>query len=451
MLNSIFERGKRIFSGVKTTEMTSAEAFYNQLYSYYGSNGLYDALMSASFYLDKWHEAMQPLRNPANRSVEFFVSKVMPGVLPSALPIMTENDRIVDPIHRIWKWTNLSAKKSTAVRWLSIYGDLWIHPNSNPEMNRVYLQFVRPQVITDWKEDERGNVIQIRIDVSIGNGRLHTEYWTPEEYWIWEHSFGKNTPVNQLGGPVDFGFTSELGIDFVPYVHVKFRDVGEKRGFGAYTHALDKIDEANRMATRLHQMLFRYNKPLWALQANGMDPTGRPLPPPSLPNKEPLTNDLSEDDVIRLPGNSSIDTMVPDIRYGDALSILQDMMGEIEKDLPELAYYKMKEQGSLSGRAVRLLLSDAIDRALEARANLEQGLIRADQMALTMGQSMGLWRNIGTYERGELEHSFQEREIFPIGFIEKAEGMRTLVEAGVPFTEAALLADIPLVGGDGRT
>jgi len=111
-------------------------------------------------------------------------------------------------------------------------------------------------------------------------------------------------------------------------------------------------------------------------------------------------------------------------------------MLELEKDMPELAYYRLREMGELSGVAVRFLLSDTIDRALEVRGNAEAALVRADEMALTIGERAELWR-VGNYEAGALEHTFAKRDIFPLSGKEVADTMLTYTQAGVPTPLAA--------------
>jgi hypothetical protein len=90
-------------------------------------------------------------------------------------------------------------------------------------------------------------------------------------------------------------------------------------------------------------------------------------------------------------GNTTLKQLVPNINYEAALHVLQDHMIELEGDLPELVLYRMSDGRDLSGRAVRLMLQPAIKRVEEARGNAESALMRADQMALTMGQNAGLW------------------------------------------------------------
>jgi hypothetical protein len=226
-------------------------------------------------------------------------------------------------------------------------------------------------------------------------------------------------------------------------VHAKFQDIGDVRGVGCLVHALDKIDEVNRMATRLHQILFRYNKPITAISANANDPTGRPLPPPKIIDAhgtaigESDTLNKGDDDWISLPGVSTINQLVPQLQYGEALAILQDMMGEIEKDLPELKYYQLSENSTnLSGKAVKLLLSDAIDKVIEVRGNAETALARADAMALTMGVNYGLFKDLGNYAAGDFEHSFTARPVIDPDAGDVAAAIQADVSAGMALSFA---------------
>lgn len=420
-------------------------ALYTALEAYYWNNGLYDAIQAALYDKALWTEGMKPLRNPAHRVVEFYVAKLWPGTLPGALPIITENRRIVDPIHQVWQWSNWGVKKQLAARHLSLYGDLFIKVATKPD--KVYLQLIKPSYVTDFDEDERDYMTWLRLDIPIierVDGKPESLTWT--EVWdkeagthtVWKHQQARGTDLSALGSPAQVNQLQNLGIDFIPYVHGKFQDVGEPRGAGSFIHALDKIDEANRQATRLHQMLYRWNKPYLAVTAGGTDPTGRPLPAPRLNaagSSQQPTGDttIKDDQIFYLPGNSDLKAMVPPIDYAAALAVLQAQVAEVERDLPELVYYRLADIGTdLSGKAIGLMMAGAVDRVLEVRGNAETALARAHQMALTIGQGAGLFSNIGSYEAGDFEHTFADRQVIPLSQVETAEIVAKEVTAGVP-------------------
>ena len=101
---------------------------------------------------------------------------------------------------------------------------------------------------------------------------------------------------------------------------------------------------------------------------------GKPTPPPKFKNS--TTNSTGTevtlsgryDDVFYIPALTKMESFIPDIDYDSALNILKDLKDEIEQDLPELRYSSIKD-GSLSGKAIKLLLGSAVDRATEFQGN----------------------------------------------------------------------------------
>jgi hypothetical protein len=100
----------------------------------------------------------------------------------------------------------------------------------------------------------------------------------------------------------------------------------------------------------------------------------------------------------------------------------------------------------LSGRALRYKLSASIDQATEVRAKLTDGLVRLDQIALTLGALVGLrgFGALGRYEDGDFEHGFVETAILPESALEQAQtalaqgqAAQAMVTAGVPLGFAA--------------
>lgn len=420
-------------------------AWYEMLEEYYLNNGLYDSVQQALFENAIWTPGMKPLRNPAHRAVEFYVSKLWPGPLERSLPIVTKNKKLPDAVAKIWEWSNWASQKQVAARWLSNFGDLFIkvaEKNENNIVARVYLDPIKSKYVTDLNLDERGFITYIRIDVPTED-LMHTEVWSKTRggYRLWKHNRSIDTPLDQLGDPTDSKTFEQLGFDFIPIVHAKFQDIGETRGVGCFVHALDKIDEANRQATRLHEILFRYNKPTNAVTANAVDASGKPLPPPTLTGLDGSSTEdedvklmQGDEDLYMLPGMSKLEQMVPNLQYDAALNILNAQMDELTDDLPEILYYDLKDKGELSNVALKTLLGPAIDKVLEARGNAEAALVRANQMALTIAGLHGLegFKELGTFENGDLVHRFAERDVIPMGAKEKAETIKVEGEAGIP-------------------
>lgn len=461
-------------STYRTTQITLARAAnepvpprerYAVQRAYYGNNGLYDTLARSLHEAGIRHRAIRGLRNPAYRIVEFYPRTLWPGDLPAALPIVTENERIIPAIQQVWAWSNWAARKQVMARWLPMLGDVFIKVVRPAERPRVYFELVDPAYVSgeNFAADERGFLTECRIDIPRcrGDSRnrehyTHTEHWSKAEqlYRRWEHRAAEDAALDELGPPLEeIPFTS-MGVDFVPIVHAKHLDVGEDRGIGAFWLHLDRIDEANAITTRLHQLLYRHSGPTMALKRTGPGPDGRVLHRARL--AQPSANGVGQedDDTIRvgadgflsLPGNTEVEWLIPNINFEAQLRAVEAMDLELQRNSPEIAYWRITEdQAGESGRAIALRLGPAISLALEVRGNAEDALARADAMALTVGQASPAlpgFQGLGTFDEGALEHVFEERPVLAPDELDKwtaeqakATAMKTYKEAGLPDAE----------------
>lgn len=429
---------------------------YRLLRAYYDSTGLYETLAQLAQIRGVAIPARRPLRNPAHRVVEFYVTHLW----PTELKIETDSEAIRAPIAQVWKWSNWDARRRLAARWFSLYGDAFIKvvsvaPIPDTADGRVYYQLLEPETVIDFDEDARGFMTWVHIEVDQWvrqpDGKLervyYTEVWDRTRFRSWSRD--RRQKLEELGpATVSYDLTEQFGIDFVPIVHAKFQDTGWKRGAGAFTHAIEKIDEANTQATRLHQLLFRHNNVNWAVTAGGNDAQGRPLPPPNVSmgslngaSGDDGTIELGGETMIRLPGNSQLDSLVPNLNYAAALEVLNAQLAEIEHDLPEMAFHRIRELGEISGRAARFMLTDAIDKIIEARGNALQALARADMMALTIGgqlQLEGFTDLGGDFDSGAFEHTFEHEDPIGISDLEQAETDLAIAQAAIAQQESGL-------------
>lgn len=417
------------------------KALYDLLWSYYLSNGLYDRLARAVYEQGLWRQAARELRNPANRVVEVYAAKLLGGALEDALPLKAENERIIEPIERVWEWSNWGRRKQVFSRYSACFGTVFLKVVRPAAAPRVYFQIIHPGHVCELELDERDFVTHIRIDVPItrrtadrARQLTSTEVWDRDAgtFRLWEHDRPDGTETERLGPPMAERSLSAFGIDFVPVVIHKHRDIGEDRGQGSFTHALSKIDEVNRSATRLHQLMFRHNKPVEGLESPGRDADGRVIPPPQVQGArsdgapDPNGRDTlahGDDELYRLPAGWTYKSLVPDLRYADFLAMLRADLDELEDDIPELTLARIREVPDASGVAIRYRLTAAIDRILEARGNAFETVRRADMMALTMGAAAGLdgFSDLGFFDAGDLDHDFEGRDVIPLDDLSEAQ------------------------------
>lgn len=393
------------------------------------------------------NDTTRRLRTVVNRSVEFYAVKTLPGAIT---PIAPKDPALEKALARILAESHFGNNKPAMLRGFALYGDSFIRARGDP--TTIYLEDISPFYATDFDEDSLGALTFMRIDIPTlddnGSPALYTEYWDQAEalYRSWLTNLSSTTPVKDLGDPQEIATFAELGITRIPIVHTKFRDNGDLRGQGCTYHALDKIYEANRIATRLHDLFFRFDKPIWAASANDKDPAGRPLPAPRI-NTEASGNATASEaaketvfgDVAYLPGMSKLEAMIPGINYADGLAILNANMAEIETDLPELRWYSIKDNSGMSGKAIRDLLGAAVDRATEAKSNFLASL--SDLLAI----AIGIGRHNGIFDQSiavPAADAFTLKTDDPWGASvdDKAATMGALTGAGVPAPAAMKLA-----------
>jgi hypothetical protein len=432
------------------------ERTYNYRWSYYVGFGLYGEIAKRLYEDDRWGRAIKNLRNPAEDTVEFYVTHVWPGDLQTSFPIEAKSTAHVDAIKRIWKWSNWNQRKDMWVRRTAAMGDGFLQAAMNSTGQRPYIQVIQPTSVTDFDTDERGFVTFIRLTdrvVSARTGKdvIRTEVWQkgtsrqPGTLRVWE-SDRKEEKLSRLGTPLEtHDVLLEFGIDFVPFVWCPFKDIGEKRGMNAYFGSVkDEIDEINAQVTRLHQLIFRWNKATTAVLAGGFDTNGMPLPTPGFMNRNgstPSNNTITmgDDDIIEFPGASSMEFLVPNIDWGAHLNAIEAQQASISKKLPEINYY-LSHDKELSGRALRTLLGPAIARVQRVRTGMEDALARIDMQCMTLGAVQGVpgFENLGSFENDDLQHRFPERDVIPLSKEEQADTDKAKAETAILLLQAGV-------------
>ena len=485
--------------------------------------------------------AIKTIRNPVHRVCEFYATTMLVGTARQAFPITDETEGVRDAIHTFWRWSNLDVRKQVIKRLVVRYGRVFTKVRGASKTDpRVWMQLIKPEYVTDFQKDDRGNIVYIRIDVDYEDPdlladnpqeakRTYTEIWRKgvggkEGYcraWIRPQDVSDDTVLHEraFSDAKNTGVVKQtanlrlvegnvsgdsVGHNFVPIADTIAMDDGEKWPEPIYDHSLSLVDEIQKMATRMHDLLFLYNKPHRALTGIGNDPkTGRPYGPPEVRDRRQASSastevfagevatlldagdkqdvSLNGDIMIGLPGNVQVADITPNLNYKEMREEILSCADELEQQLPELLYFKTLDKAELSGRSLRLIMSGAIDRTFEMRSNIENTLVAIDNMALTLGQLANLpgfqAAKIGEYDPlNGYKHSFEEREILQPSDLENEElrGRRianaiAMMQLGIPaeraFAEVGLghlpiPADlqqqiaglgVPATGGDAQT
>lgn len=404
----------------------------------------------------------QPITPGAAATVPAGGNTGAPRGTPGPGAASEDNAQLKEAIKKLWEWSNWEDQSEVAARYFAIYGDLFIRVENSEDGERVQLNLLDPRDVTDWDKDARGHFEFLRLDIPVQERMgadeveelTRTEIWdkVAETYQVWIHDKGAGAKIEDMPvTPETWVFSADppdsdtqwTGYDFVPVVHRKLRDVGDPRGSGAFQHALDEIDALAEALTRLNAILFP--KVIWKL-TRAFGPGGVAYGPHQLedaPGQDALTRltradqqhfavvETSAGKMISLPSGVDMLAMVPPHDFGSHILALEKAENRLEKTIPELAYGRLREFGQVpAAKTVELLMMDMVDRLSKARAKFEDTHVRAHKMALTLAQlPYGVLRtqpiegfaNLGEYDSGALDHTFEEYDLFPISQAEQAE------------------------------
>lgn len=435
---------------------------YAVRWAYARNKGLYQQLYEWGLV----ERSMPTARNPVPAVVDFYTSNVLVGSLsiepaqrPTADGTTTnagENEAIAAAVERVWEWSNFAMLKQELVRAAAVYGDVLLKvaertattPTLSEELDEgervtsVYLQLLPIESVRYCRADEKGIVQEIRVDTP----RMTSIFGTAErehvlvEIWrkrrdggeggVWFHEVEGRAYVEDKDLPpaVRIQAFAELGYDFIPVVWARYET--------PWWDSTDQIDYYNLLARKSYQL----NVPLGMVKANAADSEGRPMPPPSIHDSrlqatyQEVGNGAAA--ILRLPGKTEFEWSSGPIDFAALQRDMETVWAGIEESLPEYRAAKLDTSTQIAAETLELLLKQATQRVLDMRETLERGLVRAQMMALTLGQRAQLDgfapSEIGTYETGGLGHAFAKRDVFEATLAAKAAALKALTGAQVP-------------------
>ncbi len=384
------------------------EAFYNNT-AYLNPN----VLLQIQANRPKLYKSVRGIYNPTNRFVSLTQSNIyggaldMQGRIAGAIPIEQADKTLLDAIIQTWKWSNWQTNKSIYVQTGAKFGDVLLKVVDDTFKQRVRMEVLDPRKVVDLVTDEVGDITYVYIEYERldDNGKAYTygEEITPETF----KTFKDNQPhpyYTDASGKEMAEWDNEYG--FVPMALCQYSPTGHTWGQNGYYAALDKISEVNDQASLLNDQVRKVINPVWAV--TGASKGG-----------QEVDFDIDRENIplMYIPKESSIQAVITPIDIASASSNIKDLLAELERDLPELALYRLREQASVTAPGVKAAYSDAIGRIQEARGQYDGTLVKAQQMAIAIG---GYRRyegftaySLDSYENGDLEHFVGNRAVVP--------------------------------------
>lgn len=344
--------------------------------------------------------------------------------VPSALPILTEDEVLRPAIAQLWRWSNWAINKDIVTLWGSIFGDVGLQVIDDTVRQKVYLKLVHPGIIKSVTLDPFGNVKgytfeEERADPR-GSGRTVTYTETAERDGdsVVYATYLDNVPYAWNGETAEW--SEPYG--FVPLVMTQHNNVGLDWGWSELHAGLSKIREADDLASKLSDQIRIMVDAPWLI-AGMKQPSTTPrvntdMPPPTtaagLQNPEAAREQMNI--LYASDPQAKATALVAPLDIAATLEAIREVLAELERDYPELQMDIWSVEGDPSGRALRVARQRVESKVHMRRGGYDDALARAQQMGVAIGGFRGLEGfggfNLDSYAAGKLDHSVGERPVF---------------------------------------
>lgn len=410
----------------------------------YFDNTAYSTIEAFSTSLKERHRLYRNTRgliNPVARQNQLIVANVFQGQVNTAnlhdgaLPFLYDNVAFDDALMQVLKWSNLGQQLSLYVHYAALFGDCGLWVVDDRFKQRVRIEVVHPSKIKAIEFDEVDNCRAVvfeyereevpdveamrpgRNTASLFEGPQKSYTYTLKVTQDKFETFKNGEP---FGFYKDFDGTpiSEWDNDyrFVPFKLARYMPTETGWGKNSYHNARNKINDLNDLASLIVDQVRNTVVPM--LKAKNIsqirDANGQLTDSLSF-----STDDRTGIRVVKVTGQDvDIEPLVINLDIAAAHGVLDELISEVERDLPELALQRIREQsGTLTAPGVRTGYSDAIGRIEEARKNLDPALMSAIQMAVSIGGIMGYdgfgGFNRDSFDNGEMDLTLKERPVIP--------------------------------------
>ena len=407
-----------------------AEAFYNN--TVYRDIERFNVTIKHEYQL---YKHIRGIYNPVYRQNELIKSKVAGGALDwealekGALVVVGADPALRTALIRALKWSNWGVNKGLYVQQCALLGDSILKVVDDRRRQKVRIEILHPAKLKEATFDDVGNIKRAVIeyqrewlnpDTQQLQDVLYTEILDQDETVTFKDGEEFAWAVD-MGGIPTSRWANDYG--FVPLVKAGFKDVGQLWDANAFHAETAKIHEINDAASILNDAIRRqHNTPM--LLAGVPKPATTPKIPGTLADRT-STNDASaardNEPYLYADKEASAHSLIIPIDISAGSANTDAMLKELERDMPELALHRLRESGGdKPGIAIRNMYSDATGRLTEAASNMDDGLIRALQMTVSIG---GLRQyddfagfDLQSFERGDLDFYIRERAFFEDGF-----------------------------------
>jgi len=386
------------------------------------------------------YKYIRNIYNPAGRIVDFWVGHLLGGALdplagdglivPSALPIITENEALRSAIAQVWQWSNWQQKKDTTSLLGSCMGDIGLRVVDDVERQKVYIQVVHPRLIKEVTKDDFGHVKAYVLEEEREDPRNPNRAAVKYNEFVTRSDDGQVHFLTTLNGtPYPWnGIEAEWEVDygFVPFVHISHIDVGIDWGWSELHKFRSKVHEVDDLTSKLDDQIRKTVDVPWLFTGSK-----KPATTPTTSGAATST-DRPEPGREELPGLWTPDTnakAIPLVAPLDILGVsehINNLLRELERDYPELTVEIVAATGDLSGRALQIARQPTVVKVEQRRVPYDRGVRDIQQMCVAIAGDRDVddvFAGFGleSFERGDLDHTIGPRPVFDKTEADRAE------------------------------
>jgi len=399
------------------------------------------------------YAAIRSIYGPAYRLGEFGKMYLWGGQLdpaagdgmevPSALPVVTENENIREFISQLWAWSNWRTQKDTIALQGTVLGDAFIRVVDDRLAKKVYLEVLHPSIMEEVTKDAWGNIKSYVITFPTkhpesGLDVVFKEVCERNGDDVVFETFSDTQPYAWNG--VASKWSESYG--FVPVVHIQHNNIGVGWGLSELHAVRTQLQEMDDVASVVTDRIRRMMKSGWMFSGYtppGGASTSTEIVIPSryasmsVVERRSAPDPIREDEPILYTSNEHARPwpLVGPSDISGAVEYLSAIEEETERNYPQLRYEVLRAGGLASGTALRMARQPAETRVRQHRANYDDPLVRAQQMALSIGGYRDIFPGIDleTFTAGGLAHRIGARPVFQVDEAEENEADKSFWEA----------------------
>lgn len=424
------------FVGVKDeqtfTSWEARRARYLLLFSMYENTSYQNLHLWAQSYKTQYglYDYIRAIYNPSYRLGEFWKIHLLGGALDpaagdgkvvhSALPIETKNQAVRDSLAVLWKASNWQVKKDVLSLWGSTMGDAFVKVIDDPVKEKLNLKLIHPARMKFVEQDDYGNVKAYVIEYEVPDPRprsgpkdkvLYTEQVTRDGEMVVFETFLNERPYDWGVGDVWW----EEPYGFIPLVAIQHNNVGLPFGFSEIGPGLSSFREVDDLASKLSDQVRRAVDAPWLFA--GVKASDITFDKPEDTDDNPQGGRENLEAIYASDPHAKAQAILAPLDIGQVAGYIKDILATIEENFPELNADLHNVTGDISGRALRINRAPAEEKVLQRRPNYDDAIVRAQKMALWIGNYRGYegytsFSTADPYLSGELDHTIGARPVF---------------------------------------